>query len=300
MSEEDTRQSVQMIPVDQITVVNHRARGRSKFRQITTNICKVGLKRPITVARREPKEGQPRFDLVCGQGRLEAFIDLGQKEVPAIVVDADQEKLLLMSLIENLARRRYVGLELVREIGAMKERGHDYADIAKLTDLDVGYVRGVIRLLNKGEDKLLRAVHKGQIPVSVAITIASSDDEAVQRALTEAYESNSLRGTALLRARRLIETRRRHGKNRKGIGVPGERAGKAEVSAGHLMKTYRRETARQQSVVRKAKLCETRLLFIVSAMRSMLQDENFVNLLRAEGLDTMPGFLAGQVNGKAR
>jgi hypothetical protein len=32
----------------------------------------------------------------------------------------------------------------------------------------------------------------------------------------------------------------------------------------------------------------------------LLKDEDFVNLLRAEGMDTMPQFLGDQVNGKAR
>jgi ParB family transcriptional regulator, chromosome partitioning protein len=288
---------VRWIPIDQISVVNPRARGRAKFRQITANIEKLGLKKPITVASRPSKDGVPRYDLVCGQGRLEAGRSLGWAEVPAIVIEAGKEDLLLMSLVENLARRRHVGLELVKEIAAMKDRGHDLDEIARLTDLEVGYVRGIIRLLNKGEERLLRAVNAGQIPVSVAITIASSDEDAVQRALAEAYEKNDLRGKALLRARRLIENRRRHGKagrakaNGKAI---------AELSAEQLMKTYQRETARQRLVVRKSKLCETRLLFIVSALKKLLGDGNFVTLLRAERLDSMPQFLAEQVNGGKR
>ena len=179
---ENHGQPIQMIPIDRITIVNRRVRGRTKFKKIMTNIAKIGLKRPITVVKRGTQDGQPHYDLVCGQGRLESYIAHGQSEVPAVVIEASEEDVLLMSLVENLARRRHVGLQLLHEIGAMKERGHDYAEIAELTDLDVGYIRGIIRLLNKGEEGLLRAVDSGQIPVSVAITIASSDDEAVQRA----------------------------------------------------------------------------------------------------------------------
>jgi ParB family transcriptional regulator, chromosome partitioning protein len=73
-----------------------------------------------------------------------------------------------------------------------------------------------LQLLAKGEDRLLRAVEKGQLPVSIAITIATSDDKAVQRALQEAHERNDLRGRALLRARRLIETRRARGGRKTG------------------------------------------------------------------------------------
>lgn len=137
------------IPIDQIHVVNPRARGKNKFRQIVANIGKLGLKRPITVANRPPKEGIARYDLVCGQGRLEAAKSLGWSHVPAIVIEAGNEDLLLMSLVENLARRRQVGLELAKEIGAMKDRGHDLQEIARMTDLEVGYVRGVSPYANR-------------------------------------------------------------------------------------------------------------------------------------------------------
>src|SRR5690349_578196 len=96
---------VQMIPIDQITVVNGRGRGRSKFKRIVANISHIGLKKPITVARRNADDGSVRYDLVCGQGRLEAFVALGQSEVPAMVVDANKDDLFLMSLAENCARR---------------------------------------------------------------------------------------------------------------------------------------------------------------------------------------------------
>ncbi len=287
-------ETVQSIPIEQITIVNPRARGRLKFRQIVANISKLGLKKPITVATRAPKDGVPRYDLVCGQGRLEAARSLGWTHISALVVEAEKEDLLLMSLVENLARRRSVGLELAKEIAAMKERGHSIDEIAQMADLEPCYVRGVIRMLNYGEEGLLRAVNAGHIPVSVAITIATSDEKAVQRALAEAYEKNDLRGKALLRARRLVELRRKDGKAGR-----SRLKGKVhvELSADQIMKTYQKESARQRMIVRKSKLCETRLLFIVSALKTMLNDEHFITLLRAEGLDSMPEPVAKRLKG---
>ena len=40
---------------------------------------------------------------------------------------------------------------------------------------------------------------------------------------------------------------------------------------------------------------QQRLLFVVSALQELFQDENFTNLLRAEGLDTLPKYLAERV-----
>src|SRR5262249_10897983 len=157
--------------------------------------------------------------------------------VPAIVRDVNHENLMLMSLAENLARKQYRAVDLAKEIGAMKDRGHDYAEIARRTDLNVEYVKGIVRLLNKGEETLLAAVEGGHIPISIAITIASSDDAAVQRALAEAYESKSLRGKALLKAKSLIEQRRRRGK----AGRSAVRNSTESVTAQKVLRTFQRE-----------------------------------------------------------
>ncbi len=287
-------QDIRMIPIDQIVVVNERARGKAKFKQIVDNISRLGLKKPITVARRPRRNGQDVYDLVCGQGRLEAYKALGQQEVPAIVVEADREELLLMGLAENLARRRYVTVELLKEIGQLKERGYTFEDIARKTDLDKSYVKGIIRLLKTGEERLLQAVEKGQIPISIAVTIASANDEDVQRALTEAYEKNDLRGKSLLKARRLIEQRRNDGKTIR-RGIDPRKQGRGRVTSEKLRKAYQDESARQRLIVRKAKLCETRMLFVLSALRRLFNDEHFVNLLRAESLDTLPQQLADEL-----
>jgi ParB family transcriptional regulator, chromosome partitioning protein len=285
---------VQLVPIDNIHVVNPRGRGQTKFRQIVANIGKIGLKKPITVARREGRNGHAQYDLVCGQGRLEAYRSLGQDKVPALVVDVSRENLLLMSLAENLARKRYTAVELAKEIGAMKDRGHDFAEIARKTDLHVEYVRGIVRLLNKGERHLLSAVENGHIPITIAITIASSDDAAVQRALAEAYESKSLRGKALLKARKLIEQRRTNGKSARGAVSNREES----VTAQRVLRTFHQEMNKHRLLVKKAKVSETRVLFIVTALKSLLRDEHFVTVLRAEGLDTLPQPLAEQVNGR--
>ncbi len=291
---EDDPLRVRMIPIDSITVVNPRGRGQSKFRQIIANIGKIGLKKPITVAPREGKNGHTLYDLVCGQGRLEAYRALGQEMVPALVVKVSRENLMLMSLAENLARKRHTAVELSKEIAAMRSRGQDFAEIARKTDLKVEYVKGIVRLLEKGEKSLLTAVESGHIPITIAIIIASANDDAIQRAMTEAYESNTLRGKSLLKARKIIEHRRIHGKS------GHERGGKRDqsISSHKLVRTFNNEMNKHRLLVRKAKLTETRLVFVVEALRSLTSDENFVNLLRAEKLETMPLYLSEQIQRK--
>jgi len=290
---------VRMIPIKQIKVLNPRERGKKKFAQIVANIAKLGLKKPVTVALAEGTNGDARYDLVYGQGRLEAYILLGQEEIPCILAEGPKEELLLRSLVENLARRPHSTVELVRKIKDLKERGYTYSEIARKTDLDVSYIRGILHLLDRGEERLLQAVEKGHLPVSIAMSIATSDDKGIQRALQEAYERNHLRGRSLLCARRLIEKRRTRGKKSRG----GPRKSSDEpVSTESLLRTFQQETMRQKMIIQKAKICETRLLFAVSAVKQLFQDDHFVTLLRAEGLASLPQYLADQVyaNGEVK
>ena len=220
---------------------------------------------------------------MCGEGRLLALKALGQTEAPVCIVSASKEDLLLTGLAENIARRPHTTMELAREISAMKERGQKPADIARKVDLDVTYVNAILRLLKRGEERLIQAVERRQLPLSVAVSIAESTDQEVQRAMTEAYEAGQLRGRALLKARRLLEQRKLYGKS--GRGPSRKDVG---VSAATLVKAYKKEASRQQVELNRARLCETRLRFVVSAMKKLLADEGFVHLLRAEGLGSLP------------
>ena len=122
---------VRLIPIDQITVLNPRSRNRRIFNELVASIQRLGLKKPITVAQRPGTSG---YDLVCGQGRLEAFIALGQTDIAAVVVAASPEDCFVMSLVENLARRQHSPLDLLREIGALRDRGYTMGQIATKTD----------------------------------------------------------------------------------------------------------------------------------------------------------------------
>ena len=52
-------QSVKMIPVERITVVNPRVRNKKIFKDIVTNIAQLGLKRPITVTKHDDSRWTP-------------------------------------------------------------------------------------------------------------------------------------------------------------------------------------------------------------------------------------------------
>jgi ParB family chromosome partitioning protein len=76
------------------------------------------------------------------------------------------------------------------------------------------------------------------------------------------------------------------------LGETAARNKKKVVTSASLIKAYQTEVERKKLIVKKAGLAQQRLLFIVGALRRLLGDENFHNLLRAEALDTLPKYLA--------
>lgn len=284
-------QRVEMIPIDRITVVNPRLRNKKVFKGIVENIAEIGLKRPITVTSRQGDDG-PLYDLVCGQGRLEAFRQLGQSEVPALIVTADQEDCFVASLVENCARRQHQAVDLLQDILGMRERGYSDNEIAAMTGLSANYVYTVGRLLERGERRLVAAVEAGYLPISVALEICEADDQGVQAALHRAYEDKLLRGRALIAARRLVEVRKRSGKASKLNRLVGKEA--AATPEG-LVKAFQEDTERKRMMIRKTEATRNRLVFVVEALSQLSGDETFVALLEDEGLATMPNRLADRI-----
>jgi ParB family chromosome partitioning protein len=191
-----------------------------------------------------------------------------------------------MSLVENIARRNHSPLELIREVGRLRDRGYNHTEIGEKVGFSHEYVWAICFLLDHGEERLLDAVERGIVPHSIAIEIARAGDEDVQRALTEAYEQRSLPGAKVLAIRRIVDERNLMGKGVRGIGRTSRTTTKPTATG--LVRAYQKEVERQKLLVKKATLTQGRLLFIVNALKSLLTEEHFVTLLRAEAMSTLP------------
>lgn len=121
-----------------------------------------------------------------------------------------------------------------------------------------------------GEQRLLDAVARGIVPHSIAIEIARAEDHEVQRALTEAYKQKTLPGAQVLAIRRIVDERNLIGKSVKSVRSGNRQASKPTAAA--LVRTYQKEVERQKLLVRKASLAQGRLLFIVNALRKLLEE----------------------------
>jgi ParB family chromosome partitioning protein len=283
---------VQNIPIGDIHVLNPRTRSRRIHTELVENIRRVGLKRPVTVSRREGAHRQP-YDLVCGQGRIEALQVLGHTTVPAVVVDAAEEDCLVMSLVENVARRAYPGIEFMREIGRLRQRGHTENEIADIIGVTPQWINMVTNLLERGEEKLLAAVEGDMIPLSMATDIARSSTAEIQELLSDAYQQG-FRGKKLSRLRHLLEARARRRprvETREG-NPPRERK---PMSPADIRRIFEKEAERQRLVIKKATFVHERLVFSTQAIKELLDNADFMSLLQAEKLDTLPKLLQERI-----
>jgi ParB family chromosome partitioning protein len=298
----DTPENVSLVPIARIEVLNSRDRNMKVFEEIVESIQLIGLKKPITVAERAGEDGQPKYVLVCGEGRLNAFRILGETHIPALVVDVSDEDAFIMSLAENIARRGYRPLEILADIELLRERGYTADVIIQKTGLSPKYVRDIVFLLEQGEERLIEGVQRGSIPLTTALEIARASANDPQNAngeggesnlgdlLQEAYENGQLKGRQIIEAKRLIEKRQELGPS-----SPNAAQIKPPTSSYSLVRTYQKEVERQRKMVLKAEHAHQRLLLVVQGLKKLFADENFVTLLRAEGLDTLPKYLAERI-----
>lgn len=277
----------EQVPIDKIRVVNPRDRNKAKFNALVRSIKEAGLKKPISVSAR----ADGGYDLICGQGRLEAFQVLEQETIPAYIKRLPREDQLLQSLTENIARITHRTMDTVRLLAEMRDRGQSIAQISKKIGMQASHVSGLLYLLDHGEQRLISAVETGKIAISTAVIIAHSEDKTVQTALTQALEEKKISPRDIPNARTIADVRRSFGK------AFGGRHRDKSVTADGIVRAFARESERQRVTIRKAELCEKRLLFVINAFKMLCRNENFLNLLRAEGLSTLPQYLGKEIKG---
>ncbi|AAO53589.1 MULTISPECIES: plasmid partitioning protein RepB C-terminal domain-containing protein [Pseudomonas syringae group] len=292
-----TRDRIALIPIAEIHILNPRTRNKKIHHELIENIKTVGLKRPITVSRRVSTQGSFNYDLVCGQGRLEAFLALEATEIPAFVIDSAEEDCLVMSLVENVARRQHRPIDLMNEVGRLKGRGKTDAEIATIIGSTSSWVNMIVNLIERGEEKLLSAVETGLIPLSMATDIARSSESDIQDLLTDAYE-RGIRGKKITKLRHLLELRAKKDKLVRGNPLGVSQNKKKRLTPTDLRHLFEREAERQRLMVKKAAFTHDRVVFSIQAIKELLAVSDFEKLLSTEHLDSMPKLIQARLSNR--
>jgi ParB family chromosome partitioning protein len=294
MSNQESHEIID-IPLDQIRIINPRGRARKQHRAIIENIAAVGLKRPITVSRCGASSNGATYNLVCGQGRIEAVRTLGYDTIPARVIEKDEVGCLEMSLVENVARRNHSAIELIRDVKFLISDGQAPKDVAARVGLSLSYLQSLLTLLEQGEERLVASVEQGSLPIGLAISIARAADKELQLALSDAYADGTLKRRQLATVRRIIEQRQKN-RSARPSGTSAA-SGYSSITPEKLRKLYVRESEKQYLLSMKADMVHAKLNVLVASMKALVNNPQFVALLREENIVSMPRVLSDRLNG---
>jgi len=277
----------QLIPIDSIVVLNSRNRNRQKFSENVRSIDEVGLRKPIVVNGRG-FERTGKYELVCGEGRYLAHIELGKTEIAAEVLDCDRKTALLYSLVENIARVPPGTMWFAHEVKRMHDAGLSYTEIARYVGKSVTYVSSYVQLVEQGENRLIQGVDQGLFSISFAVQVAQSDDSTIQNVLMDAFDDGMVNCNTVRRVRKLLELRMNRGK-----GVRERNARTAGYTLKDLTQEITQSAKKKEDFVRETQRKENRLLAILMGVSTLMQDPEGMSLLVESGLATSPS-LQGQ------
>ncbi|EKM5760248.1 ParB N-terminal domain-containing protein [Cronobacter turicensis] len=273
---------IHMIKISDIKVVIPRSRNKFRHSEITESIDASGLRKPITVRRIVDKKYQ--FALICGQGRLESLTALGEELTPAIVLDIDENKAYIMSLVENMARVVPRAGEQFQRIKEMTEQGLTNKEISNSTGLSLHWITSLTMLISKGENKLLSAVESGSIPISLAVEIARVDFEGGQELLIKAFDKGLIKHKDVGKIREILDSRDEglKGYLNNNFGITKK---KKKMTTDELKKIYQDNISQHRKIKNKAEYVEMNLLIANQIFKELVNDEEFLRILDEESLN---------------
>lgn len=272
----------ELIPIDQIKVMNSRDRDQAQFQLNVASIGEVGLMKPIRVNDRFlSKTGF--YELICGEGRLTAHRELGKTEITAEVVNCSRKEAYLESLVENIARSKPGTMDFAREIKQLRDEGWTLEKIGKLICRSAEYVRQYILLVERGEERLIHGVEQGIFPITFALQVATSETSQLQHLLMDAFDQGIVATNNFAQARRLIAAQTKQNRKRPKAN--------AKYTVTELKQDIAEATRKKASFVKQAESKENRFLTLLSGVNALWREPDTLALLREEGLSQRPELL---------
>src|SRR3989441_2801416 len=117
-----------MIAIDQIDPNPNQPRQvMGDLSELIASISEKGIIEPLVVRQRGG-----RFQIVAGERRYQAAVQVGLGELPAVIRDADETEMLELALIENLQRKDLTPFEESEALHGLAERcGYTHEDLAR-------------------------------------------------------------------------------------------------------------------------------------------------------------------------
>ena len=159
----------------------------SKIEELSQSIRTHGFVQPLIV-----RKELDRYQIVAGERRWRAAQRLGLLRVPALVKTVSNEKMLEVSLIENIQREKLNAIEVGTAYKRLMDECHlTQEQIAERVGKDRTTVANTIRLL-KLPQKIQDALAQDKITSGHARALINLDNEALQLQLLENILSKNL------------------------------------------------------------------------------------------------------------
>jgi ParB family chromosome partitioning protein len=174
----------QLIKIDVARIKPNPYQPRLKFdvqalEDLKNSIREKGLIQPITVRRQNSG-----FELIAGERRLRAAIEVGLKKIPAYIIFVEtKEEMLEMALVENVQRERLNPIEQANAFERLIiECNLTQDDVAKKIGKDRSTITNTLRLLKLSQD-IQTSLENGDITVGHARALIPVQDEKIQKKL---------------------------------------------------------------------------------------------------------------------
>ena len=145
------RQEQSKIPVDEIRPNPYQPRkvfNDEALKELSSSIKQHGVFTPILV-----KKSIQGFDLIAGERRLRASKLAGLKDIPAIIVDFDDQEMMEIALLENIQREDLNVIEEAKAYEKLIQRlGYTQEQLAHRVGKSREHITNLLRLLKLPED----------------------------------------------------------------------------------------------------------------------------------------------------
>ena len=146
---------------------------KQALQEMADSIRQYGVFQPILV-----RKAVSGYDLIAGERRLRASKLAERKTIPAVVVDFDDQKMMEISLLENIQREDLTPIEEANAYNQLIKKYHyTQEDLAKQLGKSRTNITNVLRLLNLPKE-VQKMVSDNQLSYSQARTILSLEDSA--------------------------------------------------------------------------------------------------------------------------
>jgi ParB family chromosome partitioning protein len=139
----------------------------SELEQLAGSLQQHGLLQPVVV-RRVITDGTERYQIIAGERRYRAAMQLGWQELTVHCLDADDRTMIEVALTENVQRKDLNAIEKAVAFAKYLEvYGGTHEELAKRLELDRSTVTNLIRLLDLDKE-LQESVRKGELTMGHA------------------------------------------------------------------------------------------------------------------------------------